>query len=98
MDKVVALDEEVIVLELEVAILDEETTVAEAVTVIVTVETVVMTVDAVTALVTTIVDAEPVTVEVALTVVVEGVMERQEQAVDIADDAKAVRYEGMGTS
>ena len=39
----------------------------------------------------TTVDAEPKTVEVALTVVVEGLMERQEQAVEIADEAKALR-------
>ena len=41
---------------------------------------------------------EPFTVEVGLTVVVERVIERQEQAVEIADEAKAVRYGGRGTS
>ena len=79
----------------EVVTLDEETTVAEAVTVTVTVVVIVL---AVTVLLTTTVDVEPVTVEVALTVVVEGVMERHEQAVEIADEAKAVRYDGTGTS
>lgn len=93
-DKVVVLDEAVAVL--KVVIIDEECTVGEAVTVTVIVETVVVTAVAVTALVTNMVDAEPITVEVALTVVVEGVIERQEQAVEIADEAKAVRYEGIG--
>ena len=88
-----ALDEAVIVL--DVATLDEETTVAEAVTVTVTVVVIALPV---AVLFTTMVDVEPVTVEVALIVVVEGVIERQEQAVEIADEAKAVRYEGIGTS
>ncbi len=39
----------------------------------------------------TTVAVEPTTVEVTLTVVVEGLMERQEQAVEIADEAKALR-------
>ena len=92
-DKVVALNEVVTVL--EVATFDEETILAEAVTVTVTVKVMAL---AVTLFFTTMVDVEPVTVEVALTVVVDGVIEKQEQAVEIADEAKAVRYEGIGTS
>ncbi len=46
---------------------------------------------AVIVLVMTVVDPEAKIVEVVLTVVVEGVIDRQEQAVDIADEAKAVR-------
>lgn len=62
-------------------------TVDEAVTV--TVEIVVVTVDAVMVVLTMIVGAGPTTVEVVLTVVVEGLMERQEQAEEILDEAKA---------
>lgn len=64
-------------------------TVIDAVTV--TVETVVMTGAAVTVVLTTMVGAEATAVEVALTVVVEGVMEIQEQAEEISDEGKAVR-------
>ncbi len=59
--------------------------------VIVAVETVVVTGFAVTVLVTTIVDPGATTMEVVLTVVVEGSIERQEQAQETADEAKAVR-------
>lgn len=54
-----------------------------------TVEIVVVTVDAVMVVLTMIVGAGPTTVEVVLTVVVEGLMERQEQAEEILDEAKA---------
>lgn len=64
-------------------------TVVDAVTV--TVETVVVTGAAVTVVLTTMVGPGPTTVEVVLTVVVEGAMERQEQAEEISDEAKPVR-------
>ena len=59
-------------------------------TVTVTVDTVVIGA-AVVVLVMTIVVPGATIVEVVLTVVVEVVMERQEQAVEIAEEAKAVR-------
>ena len=54
-----------------------------------TVETVVVTGDAVMVFLTTTVGAGATTVEVVLTVVVDGVIERQEQAEEISDEAKA---------
>lgn len=69
-------------------------TVVEAVTV--TVETVVVTGAAVTVVLTTIVGPEATTVEVVVTVVVEAMMERQEQAADILDEAKPARQVGTG--
>ena len=57
----------------------------------VTVEAVTVIGAAVTVLYTCMVDWEPTAVEIVLTVVVDGVMERQEQAEEMADDAKAVR-------
>lgn len=62
-------------------------TVVEAVTV--TVATVVLTGAAVMVVLTTTIGAGATTVEVVLTVVVEGLMERQEQAEEISDEAKA---------
>ena len=62
-------------------------TVLAAVTV--TVETVVVTGDAVMVVLKTIMGAGATTVEVVLTVVVDGLMERQEQAEEISDEAKA---------
>lgn len=62
-------------------------TVLEAVTV--TVETVAVTTVAVIVVLTTITGVKATTVEVDLTVVVEGLMERQEQAEEISDEAKA---------
>ena len=59
-------------------------------TVTVIVDTVV-TGAAVIVLVMVAVDPEATVVDVVLIVVIEGVIERQEQAVDIADEAKAVR-------
>ena len=64
-------------------------TVVDAVSV--TVDTVVVTGGAVTVLLTTIVGAEAATVEIVLTVVMKEVMDRQEQAEEISDEAKAVR-------
>lgn len=62
-------------------------TVVEAVTV--TVETVVVTGDAVTVVLATKMGAGATTVEVNLTVEVEGLIERQEQAEEISDEANA---------
>lgn len=64
-------------------------TVVDAVTV--TVETVVVTGAAVTVVLTTMTGPEATTVEVVLTVVVKRVMERQEQAAEILEEAKPVR-------
>ena len=57
----------------------------------VTVETVVVQGGTVTVVLIVIVGCGATTVVVGLTVVVDGVMERQEQAEEISDDAKAVR-------
>ncbi len=62
-------------------------TVVEAVTV--TVETVAVTVDVAMVILTTIMGAGATTVEIVLTVVVQGLIERQEQAEEISDEAKA---------
>ena len=57
----------------------------------VTVETVVVQGGTVTVVLIVIVGCGAMTVVVGLTVVVDGVMERQEQAEEIPDKAKAVR-------
>ena len=67
--------------------------VVEVVTV--TVEMVV-TVDVATVSLTTIMRAGATAVEIVLTVVVEGLIERQEQAEEISDEAKAEIWERRG--